>query len=155
NQATYQAHYTALLKIFAEVRSQGRHPPRVAFLCPFWDPAKVVAELYRDLYQPGLYSESWFRWENKPLILADPRKLNHVVTFKEQNAPARLFPGHRLGQSFSVDAPLVAVAGSFPTWGEQNSGMTLTLVKEGPGDTTQHSRRFERVNDNAWVTLTF
>src|SRR5206468_10940615 len=75
NQVTYRPYYDALLKVFAEGRGSGANPPRVAFLCPFGDPAKVVAELYRDLYEPGRYSDQWFRWEGKPLILADPRKL--------------------------------------------------------------------------------
>lgn len=154
NQVTYQSHYLALLSVFAEVRRQGGHPPRVAFLCPFWDPAKVVAELYRDLYEPGRYPESWFRWEGKPLLLADPSKLNHVVTYQGRKTPARLQPGHRLGQSFTVEAPLVGVAGSFPTWGEQGSGMTLTLFKEGPGGVSVLRRRFDRVADNAWISLT-
>src|SRR5262249_23715580 len=69
----YRPYYNALLKVFAEARALGANPPRVAFLCPFGDPLKVVAELYRDLYEPGRYSDQWFRWEGKPLILADPR----------------------------------------------------------------------------------
>jgi len=54
NQITYKPYYMALLRVFSEVRAQGRKTPQVAFLCPFWNPAKVVAELYSDLYEPGL-----------------------------------------------------------------------------------------------------
>ena len=151
NQVTYRPYYEALLKVFAEVRGLGANPPRVAFLCPFAEPAKVVAELYRDLYEPGRYSEQWFRWEGKPLILADPRKLGHVTTFRDQNNPARLQPGHRLGQTFKIDAPLLAVAGCFPTWAKSGSGLTLSLYRDGPTGPRLRSRRFENVADNGWL----
>jgi hypothetical protein len=75
NQVTYHPYYLALLRVFDEARAQGGHPPRVAFLCPFGEPGKVVEELYRELYQPGLFPDLWFRWDGKPLILADARKL--------------------------------------------------------------------------------
>lgn len=72
NQETYKSYYMALLRVFAEVRAAGGRTPQVAFLTPFWDPRRVVAQLYADLYKPGLYRELWFRWDGKPLILADP-----------------------------------------------------------------------------------
>ena len=71
NQLTYKDNYMELLRVFAEVRRRGGRTPQVLFLCPFWQPTKVVDELWRDLYQPNLYPELWFRWEGKPLILAD------------------------------------------------------------------------------------
>lgn len=82
NQLTYQDNYRALLRVFSEIRARGGRTPQVMFLCPFWQPAKVVAELWRDLYQPGLYPDLWFRWEGKPLILADVNQVldtNHLV----------------------------------------------------------------------------
>jgi len=85
NQLTYRDNYMALLRVFAEVRRRGGRTPQVMFLCPFWQPAKVVAELWRDLYQANLYPELWFRWEGKPLILAD------VSQIAETNRPIREF----------------------------------------------------------------
>ncbi len=75
NQATYRSKYMALLRVFDEVRRSGGKTPQVVFLCPFWDPPKVVRELWRDLYEPNLYPQLWFRWQGKPLILADVSKL--------------------------------------------------------------------------------
>lgn len=75
NQVTYTENVRALLEVFAEVRRNGGRTPQVAFLCPFWAPADVVQRLYRDLYQPGIHEQLWFRWEGKPLILADPDRL--------------------------------------------------------------------------------
>lgn len=75
NQVTYRQYYMALLKAFSEVRRNGGRTPQIAFLTPFWDPPRVVAELWKDLYEPGIHPELWFRWEGKPLILADPAKV--------------------------------------------------------------------------------
>lgn len=75
NQFTYKHCYMTLLSVYAEMRQEGARTPQVAFLTPFWDPSRVVTELYRDLYEPNLYPELWFPWKGKPLILADPEKV--------------------------------------------------------------------------------
>jgi hypothetical protein len=75
NQHTYFKNAKALLDVFAQVRRNGGRTPQVAFLCPFWAPADVVRTLSRDLYEPGIHADLWFRWEGKPLILADPERL--------------------------------------------------------------------------------
>lgn len=74
NQATYAKVYTRLCEVFAQVRRDGGRTPQIAFLCPFWDPPRVVANLYDNLYKPGRFADLWFRWKGKPLILADPEK---------------------------------------------------------------------------------
>lgn len=72
NNITYRDCYMALCRVFTEVRRNGGRTPQIGFLCPFGNPAKVVRELYSDLYKPNLYPDLWFRWEGKPLIMADP-----------------------------------------------------------------------------------
>ncbi len=72
NNATYRNCYMTLCRVFSEVRRDGGRTPQIGFLCPFGNPAKVVQELYTDLYAPNLYPDLWFCWEGKPLILADP-----------------------------------------------------------------------------------
>lgn len=71
NQATYPRSYLALCRAWSQIRKEGGKTPQIAFLTPFGDPARVVRTLYEDFYHPGLYSDLWFRWEGKPLILAD------------------------------------------------------------------------------------
>jgi len=153
NQITYKPYYMALLKVFSDVRRAGGRTPQVAFLCPFWDPPKVVAELYRDLYGPGLYSDLWFRWDGKPLILADPQLLVRTPKSGKPKQPAELRDGHTLGQSFSVADPLEAVSGSCPTWNATGSAVTCTLRREGPDGEQVASRRFTNVADNGWPML--
>ena len=79
NQATYKDNYMALCEAWARVRKLGSRTPQIAFLCPFWEPGKVAGELHRDLYVPGLHEDLWFRWEGKPLILADPEKVDESL----------------------------------------------------------------------------
>jgi hypothetical protein len=155
NQITYKPYYMALLRIFSEVRKSGGRSPQVAFLSPFGSPAKVVAELYKDLYAPGLFADLWFRWEGKPLILADPEMLEDPVGNSQQNDPAELIAGHTLGQSFTVGPPVESVGGRFPTWATHGSAMTLTLCDGSPTGKRILSKRFEDVSDNAWLSLHF
>ena len=72
NQQTYPRSWKTLCRVFDRIRRAGGQTPQIAFLCPFWDPKKVARELWDQLYSQGLYPELWFRWEGKPLILADP-----------------------------------------------------------------------------------
>ncbi len=153
NQVTYRNNYIALLRAFADVRAKGGRTPQVAFLCPFGAPAGVVEELYRDLYAPGLHSDLWFRWEGKPLILADPDMLRTDETYGKHDGPAKLSPGHTLGQTFSTTYTVDSVEACCPTWGTKDSALTLTLFREGPGGERLLSRRFTNVRDNAWLGL--
>jgi hypothetical protein len=155
NQFTYKKYYMALLKVFSEVRAAGGRTPQVAFLTPFGDPAKVVAELYKDLYGPGLYKDLWFRWEGKPLILADPERIGDTAGNDKHNRPDPLAAGHTLGQTFTTPEAIESVAGSFPTWAAKHSAMTLTLRRDGPSGEVVGAKRFQRVSDNAWVALRF
>lgn len=153
NQQTYRSNYMALLHTWADVRALGNKTPQVAFLCPFWDPAKVVRELYRDLYKPGIETNLWFRWLGKPLILADPDKLGMGERFAERNNPVELKTGTILGQSFHATNAFTAVGGSFPTWGSRSSSMTLQLRRNGPEGAILAAHRFEQVGDNDWLLL--
>ncbi|MBA4149623.1 MAG: hypothetical protein H0X66_16045 [Verrucomicrobia bacterium] len=153
NQLTYQPQYMELLRVFSEFKQQGGRPPQIAFICPFWNPAKVVNELYRDLYEPGLYSDLWFRWEGKPLILADPQLLDIHSGQERRQTPTALLPGQTLGQSFTVTTNgLEKVGACVPTWHSTGS-VTLSLYREGPGGARIASRRFEGVEDNEWISL--
>src|SRR5436190_3907001 len=156
NNQTYPQRYLALLRAFAEVRRNGGRAPQIAFLCPFGDPRKVVTELWTQLYQPGLHPDLWFRWQGKPLLLADPAYFSADFQVADKHATAvPLRAGHTLGQTFKADQSLRSVSASFPTWNTTNAAVTLTLHREGPGGTSVGSQRFENITDNGWLTLRF
>ena len=153
NENTYKPYYMALLRAFAEVREQGGHTPQVAFMAPFWEPSAAVEELYRDLYGPGLYPDLWFRWEGRPLILADPTRVGEAQVNARQDAAVSLDASHTLGQSFTAEASFEAVGGRFPTYAARNSAMTLSLYRDGPQGEQLARRRFENVGDNDWLSI--
>lgn len=155
NQLTYKENYMALLRAWSEVRAQGNRTPQVAFLCPFWDPAKVVRELYHDLYQPGIHPDLWFRWRGKPLILADPDKLAQADRTTQRDYPAELKRGETLGQTFRATRPFTGAGGSFPTWHSTKSKMTLRLRRHGPEGEVIAVKRFGQVEDNSRLLLEF
>jgi hypothetical protein len=70
---TWKDEYEALCREYTAMRQQGVRTPAIAFLAPFGDPRPVTDQLWRDLYQPGLWKELWFLWEGKPLLLADKK----------------------------------------------------------------------------------
>lgn len=153
NQVTYRDDYFALLREWSAWRQLGNRTPQVAFLTPFWDPPKVVRELWRDLYATGQFRDLWFQWEGKPLILADPALLLSHEENAAQDHPAEVRPGHTLGQTFRSDRTLHAVSGRFPTWGTTNAAVTLTWRRDHAAGPVVASRRFDRVADNAWLRL--
>lgn len=155
NQLTYPRSYLALCRVWEQIRKEGGKTPQIAFLTPFWDPSRVTRTLYEDLYKPGLYSDLWFRWEGKPLILANPDLISFDKLQSGQREAARLGAGATLGQSFRVAQPITAVGGVFPTWETTGSAMTLSLFSDGPGGKLLAQQRFENVTDNATLTLQF
>lgn len=153
NQITYRDYYRALLRVWSGMRRLGNRTPQVAFLTPFWDPAKVTRELWRDLYSAGLHRELWFEWEGKPLILADPELIFDREENAHQETPVELQPGHTLGQSFVTERPVNAVSARIPTWHTKGSAVTLTVWRGGPGGERIAADRFHEVGDNAWLRL--
>jgi hypothetical protein len=153
NQITYRDYYRALLRVWSEMRLLGNQTPQVAFLTPFWSPAKVTRELWRDLYAPGLHSDLWFRWEGRPLLLADPELIFDREENAHQNTPVELKPGHTLGQTFATDRPVSGVGARCPTWNTSGSAVTMTVLRDGPGGERIATERFNDVGDNAWLQL--
>lgn len=155
NQLTYPESWKALGQTFGEMRRQGLKVPQMAFLTPFWQPRKVVRELYEQLYKPGLHPELWFQWKGKPLILADPDLLRDDVIKRDRHtASVELAPGESVGVAFTADRPFDAAALSTPTWGERGSSATLTLRRGDAKGEVVATTRLEDVRDNAWSTVT-
>ncbi len=67
NNNTHKVSYTALLKVWEQVRQEGHAVPKIVFLCGAFD--SEFAELYNDVYAKGLYEDLWLYWDGKPLIL--------------------------------------------------------------------------------------
>jgi hypothetical protein len=155
NQLSYPESWQALCRAWDRVRREGNRAPQIAFLCPFGDPRKVARELWEQLYGKDLYPDLWYRWQGKPLMLADPALLGGGLSYSRHETPAELKPGHTLGQSIVVSKPFTGIGGSFPTWNKADTAVTLNLFRNGPGGEKLASRRIENVPDNGWSLLEF
>ncbi len=74
NALTYTPTYMKLCEVMTELRKQGMHTPQMCFILHSQE-AKTIQKLYDEFYSKKLYSDLWFRWQGKPLILADPKEL--------------------------------------------------------------------------------
>ncbi len=68
---TWKNEYQTLCRTYAAMRAEGNKTPSICFICPFHDPNAVLQRVWNDLYQPGHWSDLWFCWDGKPLILAN------------------------------------------------------------------------------------
>lgn len=75
----YRDNYETVLKVFSQLRTQGRTTPFIAFHAGTIFEGlteKSVPAIYQNLYARGRYQDLWFYWKGKPLLLADFSKIN-------------------------------------------------------------------------------
>ncbi len=65
NDVTHKPEYMAVLRVFAEMRTQGEPTPQVAFLAS----RRSLNLLWDELYSKGVYRDLWFQWKGKPLLM--------------------------------------------------------------------------------------
>lgn len=82
NNVPYTVATRNLFDVAHEMRAEGNPTPQLMFVTHF-DSDDTVNKLYDRIYSQGLYEELWFRWEGKPLILAQPPKPNFPPHIKE------------------------------------------------------------------------
>ena len=73
NAVTYTPTFLKLCEVFAQVRAEGGKTPAIAFMVNT-RAGETARRIYEDLYKKGLYSDLWFRWEGKPLMICDPKE---------------------------------------------------------------------------------
>ena len=71
NAQTYRETYMALCRVFQQVREEGGRTPQISFMVNT-KAGETADQLYRDLYQKGLFESLWFRWQGKPLLICNP-----------------------------------------------------------------------------------
>jgi len=157
NVVTYDKVRNTLCEVWEDIRRKGGKTPQFACLCPFGNPdgigSQTLRHLYETVYEPGLYSDLWFRWNGKPLVMADQSYADLSGSSSAVHQPTELTTGDTLGQIFSVDRSITAVGGEFPTWATEGSGMTMCLYKDGPNGTRLSQQHFQSVRDNSTLLL--
>lgn len=78
-----------LLKVFAQIQSEGGDTPGVVFLLT-WNGeynGPAIKRFYKDFYSKEEYKNLWFKWEGKPLILAQdttvPDEIKDYFTYRK------------------------------------------------------------------------
>ena len=93
NAEIYRDVYRALCQVFRELRQAGGRTPQIAFMVNT-RAGETAHRIYRDLYQPRLYEELWFRWQGKPLLICDPQdaspELREFFTLRRAHWPFTL-----------------------------------------------------------------
>ncbi len=95
---TWKEEYEALCREYTAMRREGARTPGIGFIAPFGDPRPVTDQLWRDLYQPGLWKDLWFPWEGKPLLLAN-REFIHDAPMLNFFTFRRPMPDYWIGPS--------------------------------------------------------
>ena len=74
NGVCYWDEWELLFSTMEKMREEGNRTPEFVFWSYNNNPVNVVKSLYERYYKEGRYSDLWFRWDGKPLLLynADP-----------------------------------------------------------------------------------
>ena len=68
NGPLYPHNYTAVMRVWSQMRKEGTKTPDVCFILK-GDNAAEMNNIWAALYEPGLYEDLWFRWNGKPVIM--------------------------------------------------------------------------------------
>jgi len=148
---TWRDSYTKLLKVWSQARLDGVKTPYIAFILPFGaneNAMNSIEELYTDLYQPGLYQDLWFMWNDKPLIMAYPESI----------VPRQ---GNTAGFKFNANQPFYSVNVRCPSYANNIGNLTFKLFawsnnyNESVNGTPLAEKTFVNFRDNQWLLLSF
>jgi len=78
NAFTYTSTYMKLCEVMTDLRKAGMHTPQMLFIAHSAE-KKTVQKLYDEFYSKNLYPDLWFRWDGKPLVLANPNELTDTL----------------------------------------------------------------------------
>ena len=65
NNVTYPESYSTIAEVFQKMHAQGEDTPQFAFLAS----EESTFQLWEDLYSKGRFTDLWFRWKGKPLLM--------------------------------------------------------------------------------------
>ncbi|MBE7064207.1 MAG: hypothetical protein E7384_00105 [Ruminococcaceae bacterium] len=106
----WESAYTVLFEVFEEAKYDGIDVPQIAFMLNFSGNSNSkyqLIQLYDNIYSQNLYSDLWFYWEGKPLIMAHPEALDvsdYAISTEKYYAIKNFFTFRRnVGSYFSDD----------------------------------------------------
>lgn len=103
-----------LFEVFEKAIDDGVNVPKIAYMLPFFDKDEMsvsLKRLYNDIYKPERYKNIWFMWDGKPLVMVNPRCLNHLN--KQDNEIYKFFTFRKNEAGYFANDKLF----SSKTWG--------------------------------------
>lgn len=78
NGILYEPEWMRIFTVYDQIRKEGGKTPQIAFFCGIDSGVNQteLQTLFKDLYEKNIFQELIFKWQGKPLILADKSVLN-------------------------------------------------------------------------------
>ena len=73
NAVRYWDEWEVTFSVMEKMRAEGNKTPQVLFWCYNGPVVKVVQDIYERIYKENKYSDLWFYWDGKPLLLYNAR----------------------------------------------------------------------------------
>jgi hypothetical protein len=71
NAAIYTPQVTKIAEVYRKMRNEGLSTPSISFIINS-APEATIQRLYEAIYKKNLFSDLWFYWKGKPLLLCPP-----------------------------------------------------------------------------------
>ncbi len=152
---TFNAGVLNVAEVMHQMHLEGTDVPKFALMLPFHDKQFNLIDLekvYENIYSKGLYSDCWYYWEGKPIIMAYPDNLANPTGNPDADAQhkeiAEFFtfrpgqPAYRTGSRRENDWPWLEVYPQNPYGKSDKYGCEAVAVgiaqntnSEEPGST--------------------
>jgi len=86
---TFTGGFMTLAGTLHEMRQDGIRTPQISFMLPFNASSFTTTSLhrlYQFMYSVGLYSDTWYYWDGKPIIMGYPDDLNNPSGYADIDA---------------------------------------------------------------------
>ncbi|MDP4117722.1 MAG: stalk domain-containing protein [Bacillota bacterium] len=86
---TWTGGYMTLGGVLHSMRQSGIKTPQMSFILPFTanDATNMdLRRIYQSMYGTGLYSDTWYYWDGKPVIMGCPDTLGNDTGYSDINA---------------------------------------------------------------------
>lgn len=74
NAAIYNPQVNKIASVYQQMRKEGKTTPAISFIINT-APEKTIQRLYDTVYKQKQFSDLWFYWKGKPLLLCPPKAL--------------------------------------------------------------------------------
>jgi len=113
--------YMNLARTIHQMHTEGTPTPGIAFMLPFgrtdWNEVSLE-RIYESMYSLGLYSDTWYYWDGKPVVMAMSESLNSAPTPEKAEQHEEMLdfftfrapqPDYRRGQTRSDHWPWLEI----------------------------------------------